>query len=77
MLHQICSTKNPFDLRFESVTLYSYKMGTHVLPDIYTLSPCALGVYIRQTISAHATTITRHSVIGHKPVYVTKNSSKH
>ena len=40
----------------------SCNMGTRGLPDIYTLSPraCgphALGVYIRQTIRAHVTTI--------------------
>ena len=40
----------------------SCNMGTHGLPDIYTLSPrvCgprALGVYIRQTTCAHVTTI--------------------
>ena len=32
-------------------------MNTHGLPDIYTLSPQALCVYIRQTTHAHVTTI--------------------
>ena len=37
-------------------------MGTHSLPDIYTLSsqvcgPQALGVYIRQITLAHVTTV--------------------
>ena len=36
----------------------SYAMGTRDLPDIYTLSPWALGVYIRQTTRAHGITIT-------------------
>ena len=31
----------------------TYTMCTHGLPDIYTLSPCALGVYIRQATRAH------------------------
>ena len=34
----------------------SCNMGTHGLPDIYTLSPQALGVYITQTTLAHVTT---------------------
>ena len=33
-------------------------MGTRGLPDIYTLSPRALGVYFRQTTHAHGITIT-------------------
>ena len=42
--------------------IHSCNMGTHGLPDIYTLSPqacspCSLGVYIRQTTRAHVTTI--------------------
>ena len=32
-------------------------MCTHGSPDIYTLSPRALGVYIRQTTRAHGITI--------------------
>ena len=39
-------------------TLVGYAMGTSGLPDIYTLSPQALGVYIRQTTHAHGITIT-------------------
>ena len=34
----------------------SYTMGAHGSPDIYTLSPRALGVYIRQTTRAHGIT---------------------
>ena len=52
-------------------------MGKSGLPDTYTRSLRAEGVYIRQTMSAHATTIMWHLVIGHKPMYVTNNSSKH
>ena len=37
----------------------SYTMGTCILPDTYTLSPWALGVYISQTIHAHGITIKR------------------
>ena len=52
------------------------------LPDINTLSPraCgpqALGVYIRQAMSAHVTIVICHLVAGHKSTYVTNNSSKH
>ena len=36
----------------------SYAMGTPDLPDIYTLSPRASGVYIRQTTRDHGITIT-------------------
>ena len=35
----------------------SYTMCTRGSPDIYTLSPRALGVYIRQTTRAHGITI--------------------
>ena len=35
---------------------YSYTMGTSGLPDIYTQSPRAEGVYIRRTTSAHGIT---------------------
>ena len=35
----------------------SYTMGTRGSPDIYTLSPRASGVYIRQTTCAHGITI--------------------
>ena len=44
-------------LSYKQVVLSSCNMGTHGLPDIYTLSPHALNVYIRQTICAHVTTI--------------------
>ena len=49
-------------LSYKQVVHNSCNMGTHGLPDIYTLSPwacgcCALGVYIRQTTHAHVTTI--------------------
>ena len=37
----------------------SYSMSTHGLPDMYTLSPWALGVHIRQTTRVHGITITR------------------
>ena len=38
-------------------------MGTHALPDMYTISPLACGprasgIHIRQTIHAHVMTIT-------------------
>ena len=39
--------------------------------------PRAEGIYIRQTMSAHVTTIVYHLVIGYKPTYITHNSSKH
>ena len=35
----------------------SYTMGARGSPDIYTLSPRALGVYIRQTTRVHGITI--------------------
>ena len=49
-------------------------MGKSGLPDIYTQSqratgPRAEGVYIRQTTSAHVTTIMYYLVIGHKSTY--------
>ena len=43
----------------------SYTMGTSGLPDIYTQSPRAEGVYIRQTTRAHHITIMYHSVHYH------------
>ena len=36
----------------------SYNMGKSGLPDIYTRSPWASGVYIRQTTHAHGITET-------------------
>ena len=36
----------------------SYTMSTRGLPDMYTLSPRASGVHIRQTTRVHGTTIT-------------------
>ena len=52
--------------------LYSCNMGTSGLPDIYTQStraagPRAEGVYIRQTTSAHVTTVMYHLFTGQKP----------
>ena len=44
-------------LSYKQVVHNSCNMGTRGLPDIYTLSPRALGVYIRQTTRAHVTTI--------------------
>ena len=63
-------------------TLYSRNVGENSLPDINiqilrAAVPRAEGVYIRQTMSAHVTTVMYHLVIGHKPEYVTNNSSKH
>ena len=48
-------------------------MGTSGLPDTYTqveraAGPRAEGVYIRQTMSAHVTTVVYHLVIGQKPM---------
>ena len=40
-----------------SVAYNSCNTGTHGLPDMYTLSPRALGVHIRQTTCACVTTI--------------------
>ena len=39
------------------VAYSSYTMCTRGSPDIYTLSPRASGVYIRQTTRAHGITI--------------------
>ena len=50
--------------------------GKSGLPDVYILSLRPEGVYIRQTMSAHVTTIMYHLVIGYKPTYVTNNISK-
>ena len=36
----------------------SYTMSTRGLPDMYTLSPRASGVHIRQTTRVHGITIT-------------------
>ena len=44
-------------LSYKQVVHNSCNMDTSGLPDIYTLSPRALGVYIRQTTRAHVTTI--------------------
>ena len=55
-------------------------MGKSGLPDIYTRSPRAAGPRaegVRQTMSAHVTTIMCHLFIDHKLMYVTNNSSKH
>ena len=42
---------------YRAIYIYSYTMGTNGLPDIYTRSPRAEGVYIRGTTSAHGITI--------------------
>ena len=44
-------------LSYKQVVHNSCNMGTRGLPDVYTLGPRALGVYIRQTTRAHVTTI--------------------
>ena len=52
---------------------YSCNNSKSDLPDIYTRSPRAEGVYIRKTMSAHVTSIMCHLVIGYKPTYVANN----
>ena len=53
----IIQQKSPNSMRLSVMLLYnSYTMGTGGLPDIYTLSPRALGVYITQTTHAHGIT---------------------
>jgi len=37
-------------------------MGTHDLPDMYALSPRALGIHIRQITRANVTTIQYRSI---------------
>ena len=44
-------------LSYKQVVHNSCNMSTRGLHDIYTLSPRALGVYIRQTTRAHVTTV--------------------
>ena len=41
-------------------TCYSYTMGMSGLPDMYTRSPRAAGVHIRQTMNAHGITVMSH-----------------
>ena len=65
VLPRICSIESPFDPPTQSVTCYSYTMGTSGLSDMYTRSlraagPRAEGVYIRQTTSAHGITDMCH-----------------
>ena len=48
---------NELFLRVLEVLHNSCNTGTHGLPDMYTLSPRALGVHIRQTTRACVTTI--------------------
>ena len=42
-------------LCYKQVVHNSCSMNTRGLPDIYNLSPWALGIYIRQTTCAHVT----------------------
>ena len=42
----------------DSMAHISCNMDTRGLPDMYTLSPWASGVHIRQATRAHVTTIT-------------------
>ena len=72
VLYEIYTQDFSFDLRCESVTLYSCNMGMSGLPGIYTQSTRAAGsraegVYIRQIMSAHVTTVMYHLFIGQKP----------
>ena len=56
--------------KFKKALLYSCNISTSGLPDIYTQSTRAAGprvVYIRQTTSAHVTTVMYHLFIGQKP----------
>ena len=46
-----------FTYGIEYIAYSSYTMCTRGSPDIYTLSPRASGVYIRQTTRAHGITI--------------------
>ena len=41
----------------------SYTIGTHGLPDMYTLGPWASGVHIRQTTRAHGITCIMYSYL--------------
>ena len=45
----------------------THNMYTCGLPDIYTLSPWALSVHIRQTTHAHVTTTTRNRLDSFDP----------
>ena len=53
----------------------SYTMGTSGLPDMYTRSPRAEGVYIRQITSAHGITKTYQSMCNHVWANQHNNSS--
>ena len=60
VLHQICSTKNPFDLRCEGVTCYICNMGRKDLPDMYARArrctvPESKCRHIRQILTTHVT----------------------
>ena len=50
-------------------------MGTSGLPDIYTRSPRAEGVYIRQIMSAHGITNIYQSMCNHVSANQHNNSS--
>ena len=56
----------------------SQTMCTHGLPDIYTLSPRALGAYIRQTTHAHGITITcyKPSSLGGRSILVVSQADQ-
>ena len=51
-------------LRVLEVTHVTYNMGARDLPDMYTLSPRALGIHIREIPHAHVIIITKVLVQG-------------
>ena len=60
----------------------SNTMSTRGLPDMYTLSPRALGVHIRQTTRVHGITIpythirvSRHNRMKHAMACITETSA--
>ena len=65
VVYQLYTIAAAFDLRCESVTYISYTTCTRDSPDIYTLSPQASGVYIRQTTCAHGITIKYQLMCNH------------
>ena len=44
-------------------------MGTHALPDMYTLNPRASGTHIRQSTRAHVITITCAEIHGESSIF--------
>ena len=59
--YEISTIENPFEVRYEYGTCYSYIMGMSGLSDMYTrIGPRALGVHIRQTMNAHVITVMYH-----------------